>query len=137
MKKLALLLVAALLSCFALIAYAANEVQHLGPHDFRAAVRFFAPVYLGKGTTTNSGTTVTLPSNGDIVHIAGTTSITNVTVRAAGNCVVLIFDGTLGGSGFVDGNNLKLAGNFAADASDTISMCSDGTNWYEVARSAN
>lgn len=33
--------------------------------------------------------------------------------------------------------NLKLAGNFVATADDVLLLCSDGTNWYEISRSAN
>jgi hypothetical protein len=39
--------------------------------------------------------------------------------------------------GIADGNNLKLAGNFAATTDDTISLVCDGTNWYETGRSGD
>lgn len=69
-----------------------------------------------------------------VAHITGTTTITSVTLGRAGRCVSLIFDGVLT---FTDGSNLKLAGNFVTTADDTISLCSDGTNWYERARAIN
>ncbi len=34
-----------------------------------------------------------------------------------------------------DGGNLKLNGNLAASATDTLTLISDGVNWYEVGRS--
>ena len=38
---------------------------------------------------------------------------------------------------FTDGSNLKLAGNFVTSADDTIALVCDGTDWFEVSRSAN
>lgn len=88
---------------------------------------------------TNAGATVASAANVDLLsanipHISGTTTITSVTIQPAGRCVSLIFDDVLT---FTDGSNLKLAGNFVTTADDTISLCSDGTNWYENARSVN
>jgi hypothetical protein len=51
-----------------------------------------------------------------------------------GQMVTLVFAGALT---FTDGSNLKLAGNFGTSADDTITLVCDGTNWYEVTRSAN
>jgi hypothetical protein len=74
------------------------------------------------------------------VHkITGTTSITSISSTATqdypiGQPLTLIFGASLT---FTDGNNLKLAGNFSATADDTITLISDGTDFYEVARSAN
>lgn len=81
-----------------------------------------------------SATTVTLPSDGRVFNITGTTSITSVTASRAGREVVLKFAGALT---FTDGSNLKLAGSMSTSADDTISLICDGTNWYETGRSAN
>ena len=35
------------------------------------------------------------------------------------------------------GSNLKLKGNFVTTADDCLTLACDGTNWYEMARSAN
>ena len=96
------------------------------------------PVALASGSIVASASALPLPT-GNVFHVSGTTSITSITTTAlsAGMTITLIFDGTLAGSGFVDGNNLKLAGNFAANADDTITLAYDGTNFYEVARAAN
>ena len=81
-----------------------------------------------------SAATITLPSNGDIFNITGTTAITSVTPLWAGKIITLKFADILT---FTDGLNLKLAGNFVTSADDTISLICDGTNWYEIGRSVN
>jgi hypothetical protein len=48
--------------------------------------------------------------------------------------VYLVFEGACK---VVDGENLKLAGNFEATADDVLTLVSDGTNWFEVARAVN
>lgn len=68
-------------------------------------------------------------------HVTGNTNITSIVGNgAAGQEVTLIFDGT---PTFTDGNNLKIAGNLVATADDTITLKSDGTNWYEIGRAVN
>lgn len=68
-------------------------------------------------------------------HVTGTTNVTSIVGNgAAGQEVTLIFDGILT---FTDGNNLKIAGNLVTTADDTITLRSDGVNWYEVGRSVN
>lgn len=70
------------------------------------------------------------------VKIEGTTTITKIKngedwfnhliiLRFGASCTVQ------------NGNNLKLKENFAATVNDTLTLISNGTNWYEVARSAN
>ena len=46
----------------------------------------------------------------------------------------MIFDDVLT---VTDGGNLKLAGNFVTALGSTITLVCDGTNWYEISRSAN
>lgn len=85
--------------------------------------------------TVASAATIALPLDVPVVSISGTTSITSVTAtNHARRRVTLIFQGVLT---FTDGSNLKLAGDFVTTADDTITLVCDGTNWYEVARSAN
>lgn len=73
---------------------------------------------------------------GSVFHVTGTTGITSITSTnyAAGACTMLIFDGVVT---VTDGSNLKLAGDFTSSADDTLSLCYDGTNWYERSRSLN
>ncbi len=84
--------------------------------------------------TVASAAALTLPPGEEIVAVTGTTSVTSMTADRAGKRVTLVFAAALT---FTDGNNLKLAGNFVTTADDTITLICDGTNWYEIARSAN
>lgn len=74
------------------------------------------------------------PGDATFVDVSGTTNITSMTAKRAGRVVTLKFQGILT---FTDGGNLRLNGNFVTSADDTITLVSDGTNWYEIARSAN
>lgn len=78
--------------------------------------------------------TITVPFDTDIVQVNGTTTITKVNVTRPGHRITLIFQAALT---FTDGSNLKLAGNMTTSADDTITLVCDGTNWLEIARSAN
>jgi hypothetical protein len=70
-----------------------------------------------------------------VCEVTGNTNITSiVTNGVAGQRVTLIFRGT---PTFTDGGNLKLSANLVATADDTITLVSDGTAWYETARSVN
>ncbi|TAL45427.1 MAG: hypothetical protein EPN91_02115 [Salinibacterium sp.] len=95
---------------------------------------------IGSNVAASFGTAVASASaivpTGHVFHVTGTTSITSITSTgiAAGTMITIIFDGILT---FTDGNNLKLAGNMSTTADDTITLVFDGTNFYEVARSAN
>lgn len=93
------------------------------------------PVALAPGANVASAAAMPLPT-GNVFHVTGTTNITSITSTSftGGMCIALIFDDVLT---FTDGNNLKLAGNFTTSADDTISLCYDGTNWYETARAVN
>ena len=70
--------------------------------------------------------------------VTGSTAITSITTSAsiAGRVITLKFAAACT---VTAGSNLKLAGgaNFAADADDCIQLVTDGTNWYEISRSAN
>lgn len=95
-------------------------------------IREFGAGFYGSSVASASTITVT----GNIFHVTGTTTITSVsgTGVTAGTTITIIFDGALT---FTDGSNLKLNGNFVTTADDTITLVYDGTNWHEVARSAN
>lgn len=88
----------------------------------------------GEGASIASATTIDIPPVGVVFHITGTTAITTMSGAGAPRMITLIFDGALT---FTDGSNLKIAGNFSTSADDTITGWWDGTNFYEVARSAN
>jgi hypothetical protein len=68
--------------------------------------------------------------------VTGTTdfgSISNAEVYA-GKTIVLTFEGVLT---VFDGTFVNIAGDYVTSANDTLTLYSDGTNWYQVARSAN
>ena len=71
------------------------------------------------------------------VHtVTGTTAITSMvaTEYPVGQPLTLIFAST---PTFTDGSNLKIAGNLVATADDTITLVSDGTNFFEIGRAVN
>jgi hypothetical protein len=89
----------------------------------------------GSNIASPGGAELTL-GEGNFFLITGTNNITSIAAASstAGRMVTLIFDGVLT---FTDGGNLKLAGNFVTSADDSITLMCNGTNWYEMARSAN
>lgn len=71
----------------------------------------------------------------DIIKINGATIIDTINKGTAGREITLIFT-TAGGAS--DGvGNVKLSAAFTATADDTLTLVSDGTNWFEKSRSAN
>jgi hypothetical protein len=94
-------------------------------------------VYVDKGDDVASPAGGELDlGTGTYFDITGTNNITSIAAAdsIAGRMIVLQFDAILT---FTDGNNLKLAGNLVTSADDTITLICDGTNWHEMARSAN
>lgn len=103
------------------------------------------PQYISSGTgvatlagsatlTIASATTITLPPGLSEIGVSGTTGITSITAGDPGRVVTLVFGGALT---VTDGSNLALAGNFTTATNATLTLASNGTNWYEVARSTN
>jgi hypothetical protein len=91
--------------------------------------------FLGGGAAVASASALPVPT-GRVFHVTGTTNIDSITSTnfASGTCITMIFDGALTVG---DGNNLVLSASFVTTANDTLSLCYDGTNWYETARSVN
>ncbi|HYI99876.1 MAG TPA: right-handed parallel beta-helix repeat-containing protein [Thermoleophilaceae bacterium] len=81
-----------------------------------------------------SAATVTLPPLGGLLRVTGATSITSIAASWNGRRVTLRFAST---PTLTKGSNLKLASSLVATADDTIELVCDGTNWYEMSRSAN
>lgn len=95
----------------------------------------------GRGSDITAAATVAIPVDGTTFHVTGNTNVTNgITVNPwdNGRTVTLIFEGTPTVS---DTGTSKLNGNFVAAGTtndfDTLTLVCDGTNWTEVARSAN
>jgi len=90
---------------------------------------------LGGGSIVASNTALPAPT-GNVFHVSGTTTITSIvaTNLISGACFTMIFDGVLT---VTDGSNLKLESDFVTTADDTLSVCYDGTNFYETSRKVN
>ena len=82
-----------------------------------------------------SAATLTLPTAWDVVSISGTTNITYINPNGhSGRIVTLLFQGALT---VTRGSNVQISSNFVTTAQDTLTMCCDGTNWYEIGRAVN
>jgi len=90
----------------------------------------------GYGGSIASANTIGLPINGQMFLITGVATIVSITANTAqtGRIITLLFNNALT---LTDGSNLKLSANFITTADDTITLCCDGTNWYEMSRSVN
>lgn len=87
------------------------------------------------GGTVASASSITLPNTGNCFKISGTTTINNITILPAGMTVELIFIGALTVN--TGGNIILNNGSFATTASATLTLLSDGTNWYEISKSVS
>lgn len=66
---------------------------------------------------------------------AGTNTVTSIANGTSGQRLTLVFRDNL--VTLSDASTLKLNGDFVSTADDVLSLVSDGTNWYEISRSAN
>jgi len=97
-----------------------------------------------KGADVSSAGDLTL-GVGNVFHITGTTTINAITTTdwQAGSEVTLIFDASVtvknntAGGGSTAVMRLGGAADFAATARDVLKLVYDGTEWFEVTRSAN
>jgi hypothetical protein len=82
-----------------------------------------------------SAATLTLPSGQRFIRVTGTTNITTINVNGwTGQIATLIFDGALT---VTRGSNVQISSNFTTTLNDTLTICCDGNNWFEIARSVN
>lgn len=82
-----------------------------------------------------SASTITLPTGANVVSISGTTNITTINASGhSGRTVTLFFQGALT---VTRGSNVQISSNFVTTSQDTLTMCCDGVNWYEIARAVN
>lgn len=91
----------------------------------------------GRGSDIASAASIVIPQNGTIFHVTGANNITNqiqVDPWDNGRTATLIFDST---PTVTDTGTSKLNGNFVATADDALTVESDGTSWFELARSPN
>lgn len=82
-----------------------------------------------------SADALVLPVGYDVYLITGTTNITSIVANGhSGRIITLLFAGALT---VVRGGVLLVSSNFVTTANDTLTLCSDGIGWFELARSAN
>lgn len=87
-------------------------------------------------TVTATPTTTPLPPTGELVILTGTSVVITTLPRSFPGRKLSLYVTT--SITFTDGGNLKLNGNFVANADDILTLvCLDGVNWYEVSRSPN
>lgn len=91
----------------------------------------------GRGADIASAATITIPVEGDVFHVTGTTNITAINNNAhdKGRRVKLIFDGALTMTAPL--TNVKMAGNYTTSADDSWVLTNDGGSWNEDSRSIN
>jgi hypothetical protein len=101
-----------------------------GTATFRSQVVYGTPATLADNTTPSV-------ANGTVFKCtpAGATTITTFTGATAGQIFTIIF--TNGNATLSDSGTLKLSSGAALTADDTITLIYDGTNFYEMERSAN
>lgn len=89
--------------------------------------------------TVASSSSVTLPNTGSVFNITGTTNFGTLGNGWANRTVTLVFAGVLTVNNGTGANtNMRLSGatNFTTTAGGTLTLCHNGTQWYEVGRSA-
>lgn len=88
-----------------------------------------------RGSTTASAGSITLPTDGNVIPISGTSTITAITA-VTGMAVTLEFNSA--NCKVAKGSTLRLDGDFmSAAAGATLSLECDGTNWNEVGRAGS
>ena len=94
------------------------------------SIRGFVVPYAGDVASAS-----TITTRGNVFHVTGTTTINTITASNQGMCLTLIFDDVVT-VGDLTGN-INIAAAFVSTANDTLSLCHDGTTWFETARSVN
>lgn len=86
-------------------------------------------------TAVASAAALVLPTAQRVINITGTTTITSIdTSGHSGNIVTLVFAGILT---VTRGSNVQIVSNFVTTSQDTLTICCDGNNWYEIGRAVN
>lgn len=88
---------------------------------------------VGMGASVASASSMTLGNDGNSFKITGTTNINNITIKPSGVINYLLFQGILTVN---TGGNINLTnGSFTTTTISTLTIISDGTNWWEISRS--
>ena len=86
-----------------------------------------------KGADIASAAALTLGTDGSYFHVTGTTTITSISTRAAGEIVVLEFDGALTITHHATALIMRNAANAVTIAGDIFTFVSEGSgNWREI-----
>jgi hypothetical protein len=88
----------------------------------------------GVPTSIASSNAIVLPNDGSLFNITGTTGIATISSSMSiGRQATLLFAGICA---VVTTGNIKLAGSttFTSTAGSTLTLVSNGTNWYEIGR---
>lgn len=88
-------------------------------------------------TKSVAGGAVRIAAESDTAIVSASQEITSILGHRAGRVVRLIFTNASPQPVRDNGTTLNLNGDFAPTQNDVLSLVSDGTNWYEVSRSAN
>jgi len=106
-------------------------------------LKIYARISRVKGSDIASQNTITLPLNGILFHVTGTTNIKHLTTTnwSEGSAVVLIFKGALtitnnAASPPVDTAPILLnnSQDFQVQVNSTLSLVYDGEYWFETGR---
>ena len=109
-----------------------DGTDDLGSATVRWNAGYFDELFANKGAdVASAASSFTLGADGNFYDITGTTGIDSIAAQAAAKVVQLQFDGALT---LTDGGNLKLEGNFTTVTGATLTLVSDGTDWYELSR---
>ncbi|WP_300644692.1 glycosyl hydrolase family 28-related protein [Nocardioides sp.] len=80
---------------------------------------------------------VRAPSNSDTIIVSASQEITSVLGHRPGRVVRIIWTNASPQPIRDNGTTLNLNGDFTPTTNDTLTLVSDGINWYELSRSAN
>lgn len=88
-------------------------------------------------TRSVSAGAVRIPAESDSIIVAVSQEITSVLGQRAGRTARIIWTNVSPQPIRDNGTTLNLNGDFSPTTNDVLSLWSDGTNWYEIGRSAN
>lgn len=112
-----------------------RDVVNMGLASLSADNAFTQRQRWAKGTNTASASSVTLPSDGNLVHITGTTTITAFGSVQAGTLYILVFDSAGCSVTHNDTSLILKDKNFVSTAGGILMIVSEGSgNWREVTR---
>ena len=80
--------------------------------------------------------TWTAPYRHEYMNLTGALITTSIAATGNNGRIITFINDSATGD-FNDANNLKIAGLWDSNDNDTITLVCDGTNWYEISRSAN